>query len=188
MSKVLTAVVALVVGIVIGAAVVTAQPKLGGVTIEDEAFLADVSVGDDLSVGGDLAVVGAVTGDLKTVALTGAATLTAAQSGTTFVIKTTGATYTLPAVSNTGWNARFVVGAAFDTANAIIDSAEGDNVEGTLIVAGAVVDCAAVDQINFISDGENIGDYVEVYSDGTQWLIGDSGVLSSAKMTCTDPS
>jgi hypothetical protein len=81
-----------------------------------------------------------------------------------------------------------VVKAAFATTNYVIDSAEGDNIEGTLIVAGAVVDCNAVDQIDFVNDGENLGDYVEIRSDGTKWFIGDSGVLTGSKMTCTDPS
>ncbi len=62
MSKqLLTAVVALVVGIVIGAAVLTAKPNLGGVTIEDETFVGTVTindavVSDDLSVTDDLTV------------------------------------------------------------------------------------------------------------------------------------
>jgi hypothetical protein len=181
MSKVLTAVVALVVGVVIGAAVVTAQPKLGGVTIEDEVFLADVSVGGDLTVGG------AVTGDFETVAVSTATTLTAAQSGSVFVFSS-GVTVTLPAVTNAGWNARFAVGTAFASSNAVIDSAEGDNIDGTLIVAGAVVDCRGEDQLDFVNDGEQLGDYVEIYSDGSKWLIADSGALTTAKLTCTDPS
>lgn len=58
MSKhLLTAVVALVVGVVIGAAVVTAKPQLGGVTIEDESFVGTVSV-NDLTVTGDTKVEG----------------------------------------------------------------------------------------------------------------------------------
>lgn len=49
MSKVLTAVVALVVGVVIGAAVVTAsKSSLGGLTIENETFANDVTINDDL--------------------------------------------------------------------------------------------------------------------------------------------
>jgi hypothetical protein len=63
-KSVLVAVVALVVGVVIGAAVQTAAP-LGGVTIEDETFLGavtfsggltstDVSVTDDAAVAEDL--------------------------------------------------------------------------------------------------------------------------------------
>lgn len=115
-------------------------------------------------------------------------TLTAANSGTTYYLSASGTTIILPAVTTAGLNYRFVINGAADTGNFIIDSAEGDNVEGTLIVAGAVVDCAAEDQLDFVVDGENVGDYVEVRSDGTQWLIGDSGVLTAGKLTCTDPS
>lgn len=115
-------------------------------------------------------------------------TLQLKDSGTTYSHSASGTTYILPAVSQDGVNFRFVVGGATDSGNIIVDSAEGDNMEGTLIVAGAVVDCAAEDQLNFVVDGENIGDYVEVRSNGTNWLIGDSGVLTAAKLTCTDPS
>lgn len=115
-------------------------------------------------------------------------TLQLLDSGTTYSISASGTTWILPAVTQTGVNFRWVVGGALDTANVVIDSAEGDNIEGTLIVAGAVVDCAAEDQVNFVIDGENVGDYVELMSNGTNWLIGDSGALTAAKLTCTDPS
>jgi len=186
------AVLALVVALTGGKTVVQ-KLDLGGVTNFDSLALSE-----DLTVAGTAVITGGatLTGEVTmkeasaTIAATdqwATTTLTAAQSGTTFYLSGKGTTITLPAVTE-GVNFRFVVGGALDTANVIIDSAEGDNIEGSLIVAGAVVDCAAVDQINFVVDGENIGDYVEVRSDGTQWLIGDSGVLTSAKMTCTDPS
>ena len=151
------------------------------------------------TVGGTLAVTGAttLTGDVtmsgavtmleKSESISADNTITAAESGTTYYLNTTGATSTLPAVGTaTGTVYRFVVASALATENAIIDSAEGDNIEGTLIVAGAVVDCAGEDSVQFITDGENVGDYVEFRSDGQNWLIGDSGVLTAAKMTCTD--
>jgi len=121
------------------------------------------------------------------VATTSAYTLSHAESGSTVLLSASGTSITLPAARDEV-SYKFVVNGALDSANVVIASAEGDNIEGTLIVAGAVVDCAAEDQINFVTDGENVGDYVELYSDGTSWLIGDSGVLTSAKMTCTDPS
>jgi len=162
-------------------------------------YIEAVVDGDRLGAGnspwhyGDLNVSGELTARESSVniAQTGATTdvtLVGQDSGTTYYLSATGTNIILPAVTNTGANFRFVINGASANANFIIDSAEGDNMEGTLIVAGAVVDCAAVDQINFVVDGENIGDYVEVRSDGTQWLIGDSGVLTPAKMTCTDPS
>lgn len=113
---------------------------------------------------------------------------TASQTGSTVIMsRATGTVITLPAAAD-GLFFRFVVGTAFATDNYVIDSAEGDNIEGTLIVAGAVVDCDAEDQINFVADGENIGDYVELLSNGTSWFILNSGGLTTAKMTCTDPS
>jgi hypothetical protein len=115
-------------------------------------------------------------------------TIVAEDSGTNFMLSASGTTMILPAVGYAGATYRFTVGGALDTGNVIIDSAEGDNIEGTLVVAGAVVDCASVDQINFVVDGENVGDTVELFSDGTQWLISDSNVLTASKMTCTDPS
>lgn len=118
---------------------------------------------------------------------TTAVTLSASQSGALVNLTSTG-TVALPAVSNEGTHYTFVVGSALGAGNTVIDSAEGDNIEGALIVAGAVVDCAAEDQINFVTDGENIGDFVELYSNGTNWLIGKSGGLTAAKITCTDPS
>lgn len=114
-------------------------------------------------------------------------TLTLLNSGSTYFLSASGTLITLPAVQD-GLNFKFVVGGALDTASTTIDSAEGDNIEGTLIVAGAVVDCAAEDQININPDLENIGDYIELYSDGTYWYIGDSGFLTAASVTCTDPS
>jgi len=106
---------------------------------------------------------------------------------TVYLEAASGTTVTLPAAKDGGF-LRFVINTAFDTANVIIDSAEGDNIEGALIVAGAVVDCDAEDQLNFVNDGENLGDFVELVSDGTSWYIGASGALTASKLTCTDPS
>ena len=97
-------------------------------------------------------------------------------------------TITLPAVTATGTFFRIQVDGALTGSFVLVDSAEGDNISGTLIVAGAVVDCRDEDQINIITDGEAIGDYVEFMSSGSQWLLVDSGVLTAGKMTCTDPS
>ncbi len=161
---------------------------LGGVTNLDS-----LTLGEDLVVGDDVTITGDVTFKEKVASIAATnqystSTLTAAQSGTTFYLSASGTTITLPAVTTAGLNYMFVVGGALDTGNVIIDSAEGDNIDGTLIVAGAVVDCRGEDQINFVVDGEQTGDYVEVRSNGTQWVIGDSGTLTAGKMTCTDPS
>jgi hypothetical protein len=116
---------------------------------------------------------------------TATTTLTAINSGTTYLLSATGTSIILPAVTNTGVHYKFAINGAATGSNFIITSAEGDNIEGTLIVAGAVVDCDDVDVITFVTDGENLGDFVEVYSDGTNWLIGASGTLTASKMTCS---
>lgn len=111
-------------------------------------------------------------------------TLTAAQTGSIVKMAVAGLDVTLPAPT-AGLNYRFVVTAAVATTNMTVVAGTADTIEGTLIVAGAVVDCDAADVLNFVIDGENIGDYVDLYSDGTSWLIGSSGVLTAAKLTCT---
>lgn len=143
------------------------------------------------AVAGDLTVAGAATfsgqiGYLKlSENITASTTITIADSGKTYFLSGDMATMTLPATSTVGTLYRFVIGGAI-TGNQIITTIDGSSgIEGTLIVAGAVVDCDAEDSLNFVADGENVGDYVELYSDGTQWLLGDSGVLTSAKLTCT---
>lgn len=123
----------------------------------------------------------------KPTATTSSYTLTHAESGSIIMLSASGTTLTLPAVRDE-LNYKFMINGAVTDANIVIDSAEGDNIQGSLIVAGAVVDCDAEDQINFVYDGENIGDFVELYSDGTSWLIGASGALTASKLTCTDPS
>lgn len=122
----------------------------------------------------------------KTIEVTADYTLQAFESGATVYATGTGATTTLPTAKD-GLFYKFVVGGPLATNNWIIDSAEGDNIEGALIVAGAVVDCAAEDQINFVVDGENLGDFVELRSDGDNWYLTQSNGLTAAKITCTDP-
>jgi hypothetical protein len=115
----------------------------------------------------------------------GTTTLTVDESGTNYLLSATGTTIILPDVAYTGANYRFTINGAAGVNNFIINPAGTDEIQGTLIVAGAVVDCRDETALNFVVDGEQIGDYVEVMSDGTQWLIVDSGVLTGSKLTCT---
>jgi hypothetical protein len=113
-------------------------------------------------------------------------TLKLADSGTTYLISASGTTITLPAIAGSaGAIFRFIINGAVDTGNVMITSAEGDNIEGSVIVAGAVVDCNAADVLTFVADGENIGDFVEVMSTGTYWVPLQSGVLTGSKLTCS---
>jgi hypothetical protein len=139
------------------------------------------------TVGGTLAVTGELTGLVGAETVSADDTITTAQCGSTFFLSTTGSTSTLPAATE-GCEIKFIVGAAFATNDYRIDSAEGDNISGTLSVNNADVACSAEDQINFIADGETVGDYVSLVSDGTNWLIAGSDAETAAKITCTDPS
>jgi len=161
-------------------------------TSTNNAFTGAVSMASTLSVTGATTLSGEVTMKegsqvLAPTNIYSTTTLTAALSGTTYYLSASGTTITLPAVAE-GLNFRFAINGAADSGNFIIDSSEGDNINGTLSVNNADVACSGEDQINFVTDGETIGDYVELRSDGTQWLIGDSGTETAAKMTCTDPS
>lgn len=109
------------------------------------------------------------------------------ESNSVVFASTTNGTTTLPSARD-GLIYTFQISQAMASGNWIIDSAEGDNINGTLHVANGLVACVAEDQINFISDGETIGDWVTLRSEGTQWLIVNSLASSTGKLTCTDPT
>lgn len=115
-------------------------------------------------------------------------TLSARDSATNYYLTASGTTMTLPAVGNTGSWFRFIVGGAIDTGNVIIDSAEGDNISGSLFVNDATVVCSAEDQVNIVASAEAVGDYVELRSNGSIWVIGTSFATTTGGMTCTDPT
>ena len=123
----------------------------------------------------------------KVETISSASTLTEADSGKWYELNnSTGVVVTLPAVKS-GVNFRFVVGAAFATSNFVIDSAEGDNINGILVVNGASVAASDEDQINFVASAESIGDFIDIWSDGSGWYV--SGIGNSAgSITATDPS
>tara|TARA_B100001939_G_scaffold333967_1_gene334474 strand:- start:2519 stop:2938 length:420 start_codon:yes stop_codon:yes gene_type:complete len=116
-----------------------------------------------------------------------AVTLTAADSGKWYKLDASaGVTVTLPSVKS-GLNFRFVVASAFATSNFVIDSAEGDNINGILVVNGASVAASGEDQINFVASAESVGDFIELWSDGSNWFV--YGIGSAAgSITATDPS
>ncbi len=139
------------------------------------------------SGGGGFKVAGLQNNLGKAQTVTGALTLTNADNGKTLYLNAAaGATIVLPAVQ-AGLYFRFVVAAAFATTNWIVDSAEGDNIDGSIEVAGAVVVAGAEDQINFVASAESLGDYVELESDGVQWFVHGMAALTGG-ITVTDPS
>ena len=119
-------------------------------------------------------------------AVSAAVTLTSADSGKWYELAASaGVTVTLPAVES-GLNFRFVVANAFDTSNYIIDSAEGDNIDGILVVNGASVAASGEDQINFVASAESVGDFIDIWSDGSKWYVWGIG-NSAGSITATDP-
>lgn len=101
-------------------------------------------------------------------------------NGKTFILGDAApGTITLPAVTNTGFHCRVICGFNLTT-NGVVASAEGDNIEGCLTVAGAVVDVDAADQINFVNSADNIGDEIELISDGTYWHVRGSALTTGA--------
>jgi len=121
--------------------------------------------------------------------VTAADTLTAKDNGKTFFLDAAaGATITLPALA-VGMRLKFIVTSVFATTNWIVASAEGDNISGNLLVAGAHVAAAAEDQINFVATAESVGDWIEVIADTTnsQWIVTGVGALTGG-ITATDPA
>jgi len=117
---------------------------------------------------------------------TAATTLTSADNGKTVMLNASvGFTITLPAHS-AGLSFKFITGAVFATTNFVIiaPTAGLDTLEGSLIVAGAVVTVNAADQINFVATAENIGDFVTLFSDGATWHI-FGNALSTGAITAT---
>lgn len=118
-------------------------------------------------------------------AITAGKTLTGNDNGKTFILSdASSGNITLPAVAtNVGFRIKVICGFAITAASAVI-SAEGDNIEGAMMVASTVVTVAAADQLNFIQTAENIGDWVTVIGDGTYWYA-DGRALTTGGLTAT---
>lgn len=115
-----------------------------------------------------------------------AQTLTAVDNGKTILLGDAApGDITLPAVTNTGFKVRVQCNFAITTSAAVV-SAEGDNISGLLIVNGATVLAEAEDQINFILNLAEIGDYIDIMSDGTSWIVNGAAGAAGA-ITATDP-
>lgn len=103
--------------------------------------------------------------------LSAATTLTAAQSnGMNYILDGgTGFGITLPAATQ-GWRCRFTVGAAFAT-DFVFTAETTGTLQGCILEAGAVQDVAAADTITLEDGVENVGDFIEFWSDGTSVFV-----------------
>lgn len=112
---------------------------------------------------------------------TAATTLTAADSGKTILLNAAaGFAITLPAAV-AGLKYKFLTAAAFATTAFTIVTDSGDNViQGGAIVNSVFVPAADEDTITFSASAETVGDYVELESDGTNWLCNGVGAAASS--------
>ena len=112
--------------------------------------------------------------------LTAATTLTAADSGRTYLISGTGYTVTLPA-PHAGFNVKFIVAAAFSTDTVIQTPADNrDTLNGGVIVNGAIVESDSTDRVTFEDGAESVGDFIEISSDGTSFFLFGNGNAASS--------
>jgi hypothetical protein len=116
---------------------------------------------------------------LKLEALAAAKTLDAEDSGKIFALNLAGGfDVTLPNASDagSGWYCRFVVKVAPTTAYTISATAgDGDNMHGCVMNseggAGDKTGGTGTDVLTFVANKAQIGDYVELFTDGTLWYV-----------------
>lgn len=173
---------------------VSIDKVVGGSTSDNWNVSGNLTVAGTSSLTGNLTLSGRLINAATVTAITNTSTsspatttLAVSDSGKVFSITNTSSTViVLPATSTSaGVSYKFAIGGAIGTNATIVTSDGGNDIEGAMIVAGAVVDCDAEDTITFVADGENVGDFIEIYSNGTDWLIGASGALTASKMTCS---
>ena len=114
---------------------------------------------------------------LKIKALTAATTVTTDQCGTLFTLGTAGGfAVVLPNAADCGpgWWCRFTVKVAPTTAYTVdASSGDGNNVHGIVVSAEqAAADSTvgtATDTITFVANKAHIGDFIELWTDGSRW-------------------
>ena len=115
--------------------------------------------------------------------VTAANVITAAESGSTFILNSTTAfASTLPVVA-AGLRFTFYAGAAQVTGgnHTIVPNAANDNtVYGEYLVAGATIPASAEGSINIVADTVLPGDRIEVFCDGTNWYVSGAAAATGA--------
>lgn len=143
--------------------------------------------GAPVSITGSLAPTITFTGQLMASEVhTVTDTLTQADCGKVHFLShaTTAIILTLPAPT-AGCLMRFVTALAFADQHEIRVPSAGNIIFGTLQVNAADIVCTVEDSIEFADTAETVGDFMELISDGTSWLIGDSIADTAAAIACT---
>ncbi len=107
-------------------------------------------------------------------------TLVSKDAGKVFSLQgaTDGAAINLPAVE-TGFNCRFIVGAAFATTDWTI-VATTNVVQGGAIVNSVFVAASNENTISLVASAESVGDYIDINSDGTNYYVSGVGALAGS--------
>lgn len=92
----------------------------------------------------------------------------------------TGFGITLP-VPTQGWSCKFTIGAVFST-DFVITAGTADTFEGCILEAGVVQTVDAADTLTLEDGTENIGDFLEFWSDGTTTFV-FGNFLTAASIT-----
>ena len=111
-------------------------------------------------------------------------TLTASDSGKTYILDATGEAITLPALA-AGLKFKFICSAATATSDWTIVSST-DVIQGSAIVAGSAVPASDENTISLVATKTLPGDFVEVECDGTNWYVFGNAVTAAA-ITFTAP-
>lgn len=120
--------------------------------------------------------------------LTDATTLTAEDGDKVFALNAAaGAAISLPAVADieSGWGIKVYTALAFATTDWTIVSAT-NVIQGSAVVAGAHVPAVNENTVSFVATAESIGDYVDIFFDGTNFIASGSGVTAGS-ITFTAP-
>lgn len=120
----------------------------------------------------------------ETVLITADKTITAIESGTTFLLDAIGEDITLPAVSD-GLNYKFIITATTATTDWTITAATAV-IQGSAEVAGAVLAAEDESLITLVIAKALPGDHIELESDGTNWYVSGS-VVTALGVTFTAP-
>jgi hypothetical protein len=117
---------------------------------------------------------------VRTETITGATILDASDSGKHFTLAAAaGAQITLPAVAIAGFKARFTVGQLFATTAWTIVSAT-NVIQGSANVNSVLVPGANENTITFPANADTVGDYIEIYSDGTNFYAYGIGAAAGS--------
>lgn len=118
--------------------------------------------------------------------VTGATTLKIGDSGKILMLRAAaGAPITLPAVTAGKWNFRIYVASAFATTNWTVVSTT-NVIQGGAIVNSTYVPGVNENTVSFVATAETIGDYIDVFSDGTNIIANGVGALAGS-ITYTAP-